>query len=168
MKKELQDKLFKKYPKIFIQKDLDMTKTAMCWGIQCGDGWYTLLDCLCFELQNLADNGEVTYKCYPFGEFFSELFKNTKLRGRTVNKPLPQIVATTIKEKFGTLRFYNTGYCEQSEALISYAETLSAETCEECGSTGDASLTEGVWLKTLCKRCKSNIGLIDADLGDGL
>ena len=168
MNQDLTNKLLKRYPKIFIQHTLPCTETAMCWLFQCGDGWYTLLDCLCFELQNLADNGESTYKYYPFGRFFANLFRNPKLMGRTVNKPLPQIVATTIKEKFGTLRFYNTGYCEQSEALISYAETLSAETCEECGSTGDASLTEGVWLKTLCKRCKSNIGLIDADLGDGL
>ena len=33
MKAELQDKLYKKYPKIFVQKDMDKTQTAMCWGI---------------------------------------------------------------------------------------------------------------------------------------
>lgn len=159
MKAELQNKLFKRYPKIFIQKDLDMTQTAMCWGIQCGDGWYTLLDCLCFELQNLTDNGENEYKYYPFGRFISELFRNAKLRGRTITKPLPQIVTTTIKEKFGTLRFYHTGYCKQSEALIGYAETLSAETCEVCGATKDVSLTKGSWLKTLCKLCKLKEGV---------
>lgn len=154
MKAELQNKLFEKYPKIFRQKDLSMKETCMCWGIDCGDGWYALLDCLCFELQNLADNGESTYRYYPFGRFLSELFRNTKLRGRWIKKPLPQIEAIQVKEKFGTLRFYNTGYCEQSEVLIRYAEILSSCTCEVCGSTKDASLTKGFWLKTLCKNCK--------------
>ena len=38
MKAELQNKLFEKYPKIFGQKDLPMTQTAMCWGIDCEIG----------------------------------------------------------------------------------------------------------------------------------
>jgi hypothetical protein len=33
MKAELQEKLYTDYPEIFKQKDLDMTQTAMCWGI---------------------------------------------------------------------------------------------------------------------------------------
>jgi hypothetical protein len=44
MKAELQQKLYEKYPKIFVQKDLPMSQTAMCWGIDCGDGWFWLLD----------------------------------------------------------------------------------------------------------------------------
>ena len=31
MKKELQEKLFTKYPKIFVQKDLPKDQTCMCW-----------------------------------------------------------------------------------------------------------------------------------------
>jgi hypothetical protein len=44
MKKELVDKLAEKYPTLF--KDLwgDKTKTCMAWGIECGDGWYQILD----------------------------------------------------------------------------------------------------------------------------
>ena len=56
MKKELQEKLFQDYPKIFKQKDLDKTKTAMCWGISCGDGWYEILDALCANIQNRLMN----------------------------------------------------------------------------------------------------------------
>ena len=47
MKKELQEKLFANFPEIFKQKDLDMTQTAMCWGISCNDGWYDLINELC-------------------------------------------------------------------------------------------------------------------------
>jgi hypothetical protein len=51
MDRELQQKLFDKYPKIFRQKDLSMQETAMCWGIACGNGWYDLIDALCEEIQ---------------------------------------------------------------------------------------------------------------------
>ena len=44
MKTELQNKLFDKYPKIFVQKDLE---------IDTGDGWYNILDTLCGQIQNL-------------------------------------------------------------------------------------------------------------------
>lgn len=159
MKAELQNKLFEKYPKIFVQKDLSMKETSMCWGIDCGDGWYTLLDCLCFELQKLTDNGEDTYNYYPFGKFFANLFRNGKLMGRWTKKSLPQIEATQIKEKFGTLRFYNSGHCKQAEVLISYAETLSAQTCEICGATKNVSLTESMCLKILCENCKIKEGV---------
>lgn len=43
MKQELQDNLYKEFPEIFKQKNLSMKETAMCWGIECGDGWYTLI-----------------------------------------------------------------------------------------------------------------------------
>ena len=51
MKAELQNKLFKKYPKIFRQKDLSIQQTLMCWGICCGDGWYNIIDNLCSCIQ---------------------------------------------------------------------------------------------------------------------
>ena len=51
MKKEFEDKLFEKYPKIFRQKDLPKTATCMCWGIATGDGWYDLIDTLCHKIQ---------------------------------------------------------------------------------------------------------------------
>ena len=56
MDQKLQNKLMDKYPKIFIQKELPMTKTAMCWGISCGDGWYDLIDELCENIQNHVQN----------------------------------------------------------------------------------------------------------------
>jgi len=56
MDQELQDKLYKKYPKIFKQKDLDMTETCMCWGICTGNGWYSLIDTLCSGIQFRIDN----------------------------------------------------------------------------------------------------------------
>ena len=50
MNNDLQQKLYGKYPTLFRQKDLSMSQTCMCWGIECGDGWYDLIDQVCNRL----------------------------------------------------------------------------------------------------------------------
>ena len=61
MTRELDEKLVKKYPKIFADRYADMKTTAMCWGFECGDGWYTLIDRLCSHLQWNTDNNNRDY-----------------------------------------------------------------------------------------------------------
>jgi len=127
MKLELQNKLFEKYPKIFRQKDLSMQETCMCWGFDCGDGWYNIIDTLCHQIQwhivyNLSEDED------------------------------PEVVnveATQVKEKFGGLRFYYNGGNDFISGLVSMAESLSGKTCEECGAPGRA--TKGGWISTLCQ-----------------
>lgn len=127
MKQELQDELYRKYPKIFRQKDLPMDQTCMCWGIDTGDGWYRLLDRLCAAIQSYIDGGD----------------------GK-----IGQVEAVQVKEKFGTLRFYVDGGDEVVSKLIGCAERLSGQICEECGATEDACTNTAGWLKTLCRRCR--------------
>ena|SRR3972149_6790927 len=67
MTPRLQQKLYKKYPKIFRQKDLSMLETAMCWGIACGDGWYWLLDALCNYLKCSHEDVEAVQVKEKFG-----------------------------------------------------------------------------------------------------
>ena len=50
MNEKLQDDLIKTYPKIFKNIGGDETKTCMAHGIQCNDGWYDLLDSLCYKI----------------------------------------------------------------------------------------------------------------------
>lgn len=50
MKKELQEELYKKYPKLYKQNSLPMTQTCMCWGFECGDGWFKIIDELSAKL----------------------------------------------------------------------------------------------------------------------
>ena len=52
MRKELDEKLCEKYPLIFKNRHADMTETAMCWGFECGDGWFNIIDVLCGLLYN--------------------------------------------------------------------------------------------------------------------
>ena len=107
MKKELEQKLYKKYPKIFVQRKLDMSKTSMCFGLQCGDGWYDLIDKVCGYLQFQIDNNG-----------------------------MPQFSFNTVKEKFGSLRLYTDGWNSELDNVISFAEYLSQFICEECGQPG--------------------------------
>ena len=125
MNSQLENKLFKKYPKIFRQKDLSMSQTCMCWGIDCADGWYWLLDALCSHLQFDIDNN------------------NEK-----------QLETTQVKEKFGTLRFYVNHSTEKQQSVINFAEMLSSSICEECGTTKqNVKLRKGSWVRTLCSEC---------------
>ncbi|KKL04600.1 hypothetical protein LCGC14_2614420 [marine sediment metagenome] len=59
MNSKLQMKLFKKYPKIFRQRKLSMKETCMCWGISCGNGWYTLIDSLCAAINNFEPSSQI-------------------------------------------------------------------------------------------------------------
>ena len=124
MRKELDEALCKKYPEIFRDRHGDMRTTAMCWGFECGDGWYNIIDAACAQIENRA--------------------YNNRLNG----VEFPPVVATQIKEKYGTLRFYYTGGDDYVDGVVSMAETISAKTCEVCGAPG--KLREGAWLKTLC------------------
>ena len=126
MKLEYDEALCAKYPKLFAQRQLPMTETAMCWGFQCGDGWYTLIDELCSYLQWSHD----------FNKHLQPL----------------QPVVTTVKEKYGQLRFYVDGVSEHCEGAISFAECLSMCICEVCGNPG--KMNGGPWYTTRCEEHK--------------
>lgn len=124
MKQELDEQLCAKYPKIFANRDADMTTTAMCWGFSCGDGWYNILDQLCHNIQSHTDwHNRETVK-------------------------VPQVVASQVKEKFGGLRFYYDGGDDYISGLASMAESMSEVTCEECGAPGQQR--GGGWIYTAC------------------
>jgi len=177
MRKELDEKLCKEFPEIFAQRNLPTNQTCMCWGFDCGDGWYDILYRLCHQLQSL-------HTLYGY-----------------------QVSATQVKEKFGTLRFYTTGIFDDSwtfynsagffyripflkykakNALtrffylakrkrpygdllytrsqideiydtemnfINEAENRTYVTCEECGATDNVSQSEKGWIATLCDEC---------------
>lgn len=142
MKVELQQKLYEKYPKIFRQKDLPMTETCMCWGIDTGDGWYWLLDNLCDALQRHSDSRNEMEK--------------TKEMDKLVEEEEWQVEAVQVKEKFGGLRFYIRGGDDVVFGMIDFAEYLSYRICEECGATEDIKQTRG-WIKTLCPKCMTKL-----------
>ena len=124
MKQEFDEYLCSVYPKLFVNRNKPMTETAMCWGFECGDGWFQILNQLCQNIQHHID------------------WKN---RGGEV---VPQVTVDQVKEKFGTLRFYYTGGDDYISGLVSMAESMSGVTCESCGKPG--TQTSGGWIKTAC------------------
>lgn len=62
------------------------------------------------------------------------------------------VVASQVKEKFGTLRFYlRGGATDEVWDLIDEAEKKSEKICEVCGKPG--SLRGKSWVQTLCDEC---------------
>jgi hypothetical protein len=51
MKKELDEFLVKKYPKIFRDRYGDIRNTCMAWGLEIGDGWFNIIDAMCANIQ---------------------------------------------------------------------------------------------------------------------
>jgi hypothetical protein len=178
MKTELQEKIFSKYPKIFGDRTKPMTETCMCWGLEVGDGWYDLIDVLCESLTNtyttsleLDEEDGKRLGVEPYVDRDGKASYYFKVE-------MPQVKASQVKEKYGTLRFYH--YLELDEAIISlletkkypdlqstidrfsnyvdgiihFAETASGRTCEITGQPGELHATGGTrsgWLKVVNK-----------------
>jgi len=143
MNSELQKKLFEEFPKLFLQKDLPMTQTAMCWGISCGDGWFDILRDACLKIEshfdNLKSNG---------ANVLEITVENTDVEGEDIIW-YPQF--TQVKEKFGSLRVYYVGGDDEVFSIVDALEDLSSETCELCGNKGRES--EGYWISVRCEDC---------------
>ncbi len=96
----------------------------------------------------------------------------------------PDYEINQVKEKFGTLRYYYSSSAESMvqdimDAVIRYAEYLSANTCEVCGNSSTVSNSEkgvkfdstavlkvsGGWYKTICDTCDtgSQYKLLEGD-----
>jgi hypothetical protein len=156
MKRELDEALCAKYPLIFKDRNADMRTTAMCWGLECGDGWYNIIDTLCGLLTSEYRGAKNRYDhlievgvdgvLYGTKKVTQEDIDEakTKLDEETLKVP----VAVQVKEKFGGLRFYVQAATDKHYQYISFAESMSYRTCEECGAPGK-TYTDG-WHTTLC------------------
>ena len=124
MKQELDEQLCKKYPKMMVNRNKPMMETCMCWGFECGDGWFNILDQLMGNIQHHID------------------WKNKN------SEVVAQVTLDQVKEKFGTLRFYYSGGDDEISGMVRMAESMSGVTCEECSAPAE---THGPgWIKTLC------------------
>ena len=139
MKQEYDTYLCTTFPKMFVNRYKPMTETTMCWGFDCGDGWYNIIRVLCSNIQHHID------------------WRNRK-NELNPNQPIvPQVTVDQVKEKFGTLRFYYTGGDDYIDGLVSMAESMSGITCEQCGNPG-STLGRG-WLTTLCEKHAEERGI---------
>jgi hypothetical protein len=140
MRQELDDLLCERYPKIFADRHRPMTETCMCWGFETGDGWFTILDRLCANIQ-----GHIDWR----NRQRAELLENNP-HDLPIPDEIPQVVAEQVKEKYGTLRFYYRGGDEYIRGLVSMAEAITEFTCEVCGDRGEAN--ESGWISVRCEQ----------------
>lgn len=157
MRKELDEALVARYPLIFKDRNGDMTTTLMCWGFECGDGWYNIIDVLCGKLSSEYMSAKSRYefikdkvgqKMYGgSGDVITqgEIDHRKQIMEEEASK-VP--VAVQVKEKFGGLRFYVQAATSKHYDYISFAESMSYRTCEQCGAPGKR-YTDG-WHKVLC------------------
>lgn len=120
--------LVEKYPKLYQQVNMPMTQTCMCWGFECGDGWFKLIDELSSKI---------------------EAWNNLNPADITVE-------AVQVKEKFGSLRFYYNGGDNYIDTLVSQAEMESEKTCEDCGKTPAKIESDCGWLSCRCDECRAS------------
>jgi len=138
MKKELDEKLCREFPDIFRDRYGKISETCMCWGIECGEGWYDIIHQACSEMKRVKQKSGINF------------------------------YAEQIKEKYGTLRFYYTHdrrllriskkrfkrYVDYIDAVVSNAEKKSETICEHCGKKGKRR--DDGWIRTLCNKCNKN------------
>jgi hypothetical protein len=157
MRRELDETLCAKYPLIFKDRNENMMHTAMCWGFECGDGWYNIIDTLCSLLTSDYRQAQSRYESIkdkvdqPRWEGSKDIITQEKIDEAKVKldeETLKVPVAVQVKEKFGGLRFYVQAATNTHHSYISFAESMSYRTCEECGNPGK-TYTDG-WHMTLC------------------
>jgi hypothetical protein len=106
MKKTLDDYLCQSYPTLFVERNLTPDKTNMCWGFDCGDGWFHLIDAFCSEVNGLVLNLEI-----------------------------PAVVMTQVKSKLGSLRIHFKGGDSRVYAMTHLVRTISECVDEDSGFT---------------------------------
>lgn len=151
MKQELDQLLCEKYPKMMVNRDKSMMETCMCWGFECGDGWFTILDQLMGNIQHHIDWKE---KQRGWAIRFNSTAPPEDMR--PVPDVIPQVTLDQVKEKFGTLRFYYQGGDDEISGMVRMAESMSAVTCEQCGNPGTTG-GQG-WISTLCETHRNKNG----------
>lgn len=136
------ENLIKEFPEL-------MEKSTFGY-VEVGAGWFNIIRTLCKCLSNdihHARNRLRAAQVYPRDDG-GKYRDDCEAGVATALSELPSI--STLKEKFGTLRVYVDGGNDMTYAYTSFAESMSACTCEVCGSPGKIDVGRG-WLKTHCK-----------------
>jgi len=127
MKKKECDNLIEKYPELYADPYPDNPRKyyMQLGGFECGDGWYDLLDKL-----------------------------SQKISDYIKKNPIEDFYVQQVKEKYGYLSYYYSGYNEDINEMINEAEEEACHTCEECGLKENIETKGRHWIQTLCSKCR--------------
>lgn len=145
MTRELQKRLFKKYPKILYIKELAQYPIDQR-GIECDDGWFSLINKTCEEIQYLIDRSND-----------HKLPRWKQIIGFSDSHIINQVRFVQVKEKFGRLRIYYTPANDRITDILNFAENLSSGICEIYGTSVDITQNEKGWIRSLCESCHQKV-----------
>ncbi|MRR56618.1 MAG: hypothetical protein EG824_00145 [Deltaproteobacteria bacterium] len=139
MKLELQSSLFQSYPNFFRRPrrvhgnnvNMELVGPLDYWGIECGDGWYPLVDGLSRQFEAHISQlilQKVSKRYWPRAQQIKEKFGGLAISIRRA-KPLP----------------------EELMQAMAQAEAASWTICEACGQPG--ILRREGYLSVLCDVC---------------
>lgn len=176
MKQELENKLVKKYHEFFdYLKEHNGPIIPIQFGIECGNGWYWLLDELMGNISSYIKNNSKKQRIknkfkrdlywwllkisnrfsYKYGKqirkFATYIDNHSEIEEHESISP---ISITQIKEKYGGLRFYYNGGDTMIDGMVWLAESMSNSICETCGTTKNVFQTRG-WIRTTCHKCEN-------------
>ena len=148
-------KLKEQYPLLFND---DPMEPVVMFGIETGLGWDHIISSVCKVLYSRyhSKKRQLEYALdrlknddIPDPEEIKDWQKHAEKLHAEVQEEIQKMPKIQqIKEKFGGLRIYCSENSDYVEAVISMAEEIADNTCEECGNKG--KLYELSWFKTLC------------------
>lgn len=104
---ELTEKLYAEFQYLYRGRKKSPEQSSMCWGFECGDGWFTLIRNLSLELTDYLER-----------------------------HPTLDLEVVQVKSKFGSFRYYVDGGDEITEKLIDDARERAQHVCELTGTEG--------------------------------
>ena len=157
MEPELENELIRKYPRLFRQHSLPITESCLAWGLECGKGWYPIIEEACSKLQKLLDSGK--YEMIEFAQI-KQKFATLRLYYDVKGPPTPwwARVCWWLNHHLGrwkltrklSYKFNNLAWrSDPVNRITSEAEWKSAVTCEVCGKPG--KLRGRYWVYTACE-----------------
>ncbi|MCY7322931.1 MAG: hypothetical protein LH660_14305 [Phormidesmis sp. CAN_BIN36] len=127
---QLSNSLYERFDYLYRGRHLPDTQNLMCYGFQCGDGWFNLT----YELSE-----QIERYCQQHPE-------------------AADLIAVQVREKFGELRFYVSPLVVEVEHLIEQARVKSRQTCERTGNPGVMCRRSDGYYQTLCLETAAPLG----------
>jgi hypothetical protein len=164
--------LLEKYPLFF--RAIHWPPIYRCpfaqWGIECGQGWYSLIDDAAAkvesELKGLLDGFHAQHHLRWLDKRLQNINMALPLDeaiGEDEKEPLIPFCAE-VKERMGVLRIYLRGghICDgrtwlRIRAAVDEAQRKSETTCERCGRPG--FMRHHVWERVCCDTCFAGMPL---------
>lgn len=130
-----------------------------CFDFSIGPGWLFLIENLCYHAylyeKRLRDSLKYAEK-WKDDKGSAWFGRYNEIKEKIDNLNANPFGWVQIKSKFGGLRAYSYGASPEIQSMIDFAESISFDICEQCGSPSTHQ-TKG-WIAYLCLPCAEKSG----------